>query len=123
MFIINLQGKEPIYDQIKKQILRYIQLGILNPNDKLPSIRQLAESLGINPNTVAKAYQQLENEHVVYTMNKKGVFVSGELNRESEKQEVLMHIKEILFEGKKSGISKDEIQSLLVELYEEDDYA
>ena len=56
MFNINLHGKDSIYEQIRDQILRYIELGIIRPNDKLPSVRQLALDLGINPNTVMKAY-------------------------------------------------------------------
>ena len=57
MFLINLQGKESIYEQIRSQIEKFIKNGILKPDDKLPSVRSLAEELGINPNTVMKAYQ------------------------------------------------------------------
>ena len=74
MYLINLQGKESIFEQIKKQILRFIELGVLKPNDKLPSVRSLASDLGINPNTVARAYAELEKEGIIYTLNKKGVF-------------------------------------------------
>ncbi|MBQ1899408.1 MAG: GntR family transcriptional regulator [Erysipelotrichaceae bacterium] len=77
MFLINLQGKESIYEQIRSQIVRFIQAGILRPDDRLPSVRSLAMELGINPNTVMKAYQELEKNGYIYTLNKKGVFVSG----------------------------------------------
>lgn len=76
MFLISLSGKDSIYEQIKKQILRFIQTGVLSPNDKLPSVRQLAGELGINPNTVQKAYQELESEGYIYTLSKKGAFVA-----------------------------------------------
>lgn len=122
MFMINLQGKEPICDQIKSQIVRFIQLGILSPQDKLPSVRQLAQTLGINPNTVAKAYQQLENEGVVYTLNKKGVFVNYRKDNELEKYEISKHIKEVLQKGKEIGFTKEEIEIMICELYEEDEY-
>ena len=52
MFLINLQGKESIYEQIRSQIEKFINAGILKPDDKLPSVRSLALELGINPNTV-----------------------------------------------------------------------
>lgn len=123
MFMINLQGKEPISDQIKSQIVRFIQLGVLSPQDKLPSVRQLAQTLGINPNTVAKAYQQLENEGFVYTLNKKGVFVNFDKNIELEKQELTKQIRAILQKGKEIGLSKGELDKMIFELYEEDEYA
>lgn len=123
MFVINLQGKEPICDQIKTQIVRFIQLGVLNPQDKLPSVRQLAQTLGINPNTVARAYQQLESEGIVYTLNKKGVFINCSRNRELEKKEMLNQIREMLKKGIEIGIEKSEIEALIRDLIEEDEYA
>ena len=52
MFIIDIQNKVPIFEQLKKQILEFISIGILLPNDKLPSVRSLATDIGVNPNTV-----------------------------------------------------------------------
>ena len=59
MFVIDAQSKLPIFEQLKKQILEFITIGVLVPNDKLPSVRSLASQIGVNPNTVAKAYQEL----------------------------------------------------------------
>ena len=59
MFLIDVQSKTPIFEQLKKQILEFISIQVLSPNDKLPSVRSLASQLGVNPNTVAKAYQEL----------------------------------------------------------------
>ena len=73
MFLLNLQSKEPIYEQIQKQLIRFIQAGVLNPGDKLPSVRQLAQENGINPNTVSKAYSELEKTGWVYNAPNKGV--------------------------------------------------
>ncbi len=75
MFFIDIRSNDPIFEQIQKQIIRYVNLGILKEHDKLPSVRSLASDLGINPNTVAKAYLELESHGVVYSINKKGVFV------------------------------------------------
>ena len=77
MFLINTQSNEPIYEQIKRQIVRFVEAGVLQPDEKLISVRSLAQQLNINPNTVQKAYQELEAEGVLYTLPKKGVFVSG----------------------------------------------
>ena len=68
MFLINLQGKETIYEQIKSQIIKFINAGVLKPNDKLPSVRELASDLGINPNTVQMAYQVLEQDGYIYSV-------------------------------------------------------
>ena len=65
MFLLNLQSKVPIYEQIQSQILRFVEAGILQSGDRLPSVRQLAQDNGINPNTVAKAYAELEKRGYV----------------------------------------------------------
>ncbi len=118
MFLINLQGKESIYEQIRSQIEKFIVTGILKPDDRLPSVRTLAQELGINPNTVMKAYQELENNGYIYTLNKKGVFVAGcsqgvvKRNRD-DAMRVLRTLKD-------EGLSRDELRSLLDEVYEEE---
>jgi GntR family transcriptional regulator len=71
----------PLYEQIKTQFKRAISLGDLCPNDPLPSIRDLATRLVINPNTVARAYRELELEGVIYTRKGKGCFISSDSTR------------------------------------------
>lgn len=118
MFVINLQGKNSIYEQIRDQILRYIELGVLKTNDKLPSVRQLAVELGINPNTVQKAYQELENKGYIYTLPKKGAFIA-DFHKE-ERKEVLLSELEVLFtQAKETNINKEEILSILQNIYKE----
>ncbi len=119
MFLLNLQSKEPIFEQIQSQILGFIEAGVLKSGDKLPSVRQLATENGINPNTVAKAYAQLEQKGYVYNLPKKGVYVA-EINIESSK---LLQIKSLLKPLKDNGITKDEIIMALDEIYREDNNA
>ena len=119
MFLINLQGKESIYEQIRSQIERFIKTGILRPGDKLPSVRNLAGDLGINPNTVMKAYQELEKDGYIYTLNKKGVFVSDQAadtrkNTLSEAERILKHLKD-------SGFTRNDILEVLDTLYKEEE--
>ena len=76
MFLLNLQSKQPINIQIQEQILRLIEAGVLKPGDRLPSVRRLASENGINPNTVARAYTELEKNGYVYNLPKKGVYVA-----------------------------------------------
>ena len=68
MFVIDTQSKLPIFEQLKKQILEFITIGILSPNDKLPSVRAMASQIGVNPNTVAKAYQELEEQGYILSL-------------------------------------------------------
>ena len=60
MFTIDQHSRQPIYEQLKEQIIRYVSLGVLQPQDRMPSVRILARELGINPNTVVKTYQELD---------------------------------------------------------------
>ena len=118
MFLINLQGKESIYEQIRSQIEKFILTGILKPDDRLPSVRTLAQELGINPNTVMKAYQELEKNGYIYTLNKKGVFVAGRPGgiSESSRRDVLHMLKAL----KNEGFSKEELDELLNEVFKEE---
>ena len=114
MYLITLQGKESIYEQIKDQITKFVKLGVLKPNDKLPSVRTLAMELGINPNTVQRAYNQLESENIIYTINKKGAFVAG--NDSNEVDRVAMYK---AIEGlKDKGVAKDELLNMIDLIYE-----
>jgi DNA-binding transcriptional regulator YhcF (GntR family) len=72
----------PIYLQLMEQIKHAIETGALAPGDQLPGIRPLAEDLVINPNTVAKAYRELEHEGVIELRHGAGAFVSGQAGRE-----------------------------------------
>ena len=116
MFLLNLQSKVPIYEQIQEQILRFIEVGILSAGDRLPSVRQLAQDNGINPNTVSKAYTELEKNGYVYNLPKKCVYVA-EVDTSDNKN---TQIKRVLEPLVNMGIGKDEILSVIEELYKED---
>ena len=76
MIFIDNRSRTPIFEQIKEQIMNLINTGELKPDDKLPSIRQLASDLDLNVNTVKRAFQELETEKVTYSVPGKGVFIS-----------------------------------------------
>lgn len=76
---IDYKSRVPIYDQITAGFIRLKALGILKPHDKLPSVRSMATSLGINPNTVQKAYAILEADGVIYSVSGKGSFISDDV--------------------------------------------
>ena len=72
MFDIDLQSRIPIYEQLYKKIVELIMKKELNSNDKLPSVRELAKELGVNPNTVSKAFQMLERDKIIYSLAGRG---------------------------------------------------
>lgn len=111
-----LKGKDPIYQQIKHQIIRYIQTGVLKPNDKLQSVRAIAADLTINPNTVQKAYSELEEEGYIYTIPQKGSFVSNKLVNDVD--DYLYNIIKILRE---KGYSQQKLIEVIKEVYHDRD--
>ena len=76
MINLDYQSGMPIYEQIVEQIERYIAFGVYKPKEQLPSIREMASSLGINPNTVKKAYEELEKRGSIVILSTKGTFIT-----------------------------------------------
>ena len=76
MISINSNTGVPIFEQIVLEIGKLIALGIYKPDDKIPPVRTLAKDLGVNPNTVAKAYQECESKGLIYSLAGKGSYIS-----------------------------------------------
>lgn len=122
-FIISNNSDIPIYQQIKKEIIDSISDNTLKENDILPSIRNLAKDLRISVLTVKKAYDELEQEAYIKTVQGKGTFVSPrnkEILREKQISIIEDHIEQIISIAKMSDISKNEIIELFNYLYEEE---
>ncbi len=120
MFSINVSNREPIYTQLEKNIIRYINLGVYEKNSMLPSVRALACELGINPNTVSKAYKNLEANGVIYTVAGKGVFVKGDSTLTNIHKMAADEIKNVLKDAKNSGVEKTEVISIINEVWDGD---
>lgn len=112
MFFISLQSKSSIYEQIRDQIKKFIKLGVLKDGDKMPSVRELAFDLGINPNTVMKAYQELEKNGYIKIISKKGAFVTSKEDKD-EIEGLTFFIKEY----KEKGIEKEQILEIIDKVY------
>lgn len=122
-FIISNNSDIPIYQQIKKEIIDSISGNILKENDMLPSIRNLAKDLRISVLTVKKAYDELEQEAYIKTVQGKGTFVSPrnkEILREKQISIIEDHIEQIISIANMSDISKNEVIELFNYLYEEE---
>ncbi len=121
MFSLDVKSKDPIYTQLEKNIVRYINLGIYEKNSMLPSVRALACELGINPNTVSKAYKNLEAKNVIYTVAGKGVFVKGTESLTTCNKIATDEIKTALRDAKNSGVEKTEVIEIVNEIWERKD--
>ena len=118
MFTINYQSPTPVYKQLYENVIRLVSFGALKPNDKLPPVRTLAGELGINPNTVSKAYSMLENDGYIYSAVGRGSFISENFDsREAEKIEVKKMIKNDLQTAFGFGVKRDEVLEILDEVY------
>ncbi|MDE6722875.1 MAG: GntR family transcriptional regulator [Eubacterium sp.] len=118
MFSLDVKSKDPIYTQLEKNIVRYINLGIYEKNSMLPSVRALACDLGINPNTVSKAYKNLEAKGVIYTVAGKGVFVKGTESLKTFKEIAADEIKNMLRDAKNAGVEKEDVMEIVNEIWE-----
>lgn len=116
MLTVNFQSRTPVYQQLYDDVVRLASLGILKSHTKLPPVRTLATELGINPNTVQKAYKMLESDGYVYSTVGRGSFVSDKLGQnEAEKIEARNDLKHSIEHAYKKGITKDEMISMVNE--------
>ena len=114
MISLNYRDSRPIYEQIRDGLRKLIVTGALATDEKLPSVRNLAVELSINPNTIQKAYGELEREGFIYSVKGRGNFVSSNKELvEEKKKDILKRIKELVDEGKAIGLTKEEIISFL----------
>ncbi len=108
MYTIDLQSRTPIYEQLYKKVVELILKGELRSGDKLPSVRELAKSLGVNPNTVSKAFQLLERDKVIYSLAGRGSFVS-DVTADSVKEKALADFDKAASEALKAGFARSEL--------------
>ena len=121
MISLNYRDSRPIYEQIKDGLRKLIVTGAMGPDEKLPSVRALATQLSINPNTIQRAYNELENEGYIYSVPGKGSFAAGNAGAdEARKQELLTKVKELVAELRYLGVSQEELQALVTEREESD---
>lgn len=116
---LNFSGKQDVYLEIAEKYKEYIKLGIIKKGEKLPSVREAACEMGVNPNTVARAYSRLEEEGYIKALPKKGAFVTyGEAQTEKasepDKRNVIYALHDM-------GISRETLQKWIEEVYREND--
>ncbi len=119
MFVIDTMSRMPVYEQIIKQVEELVMIGAMKAGDKMPSVRQISVSLSINPNTVQKAYTELDRRGIIITVPGKGSFISetalqilGESSR-SRLEELSKLIRELAY----AGVTKEEIVRIVEDIF------
>ena len=111
MINLDYTNRTPIYEQIVNEIEKYVALGILKEKEQIMSIRELATTLGINPNTVKKAYDILERKEVIISISTKGTFIKENANliKQETINNYLKDIEKTIEKLEKLGLTKEEI--------------
>lgn len=114
MIILDYKDRRPIYEQVAEKLEELMLLGILGENEPLPSVRSLAMELSINPNTIQRAYVELERQGYIYTVKGKGSFVAeNSVMKEKRKKDLLIQVSEVIDEAIRLGISGEEIKNMV----------
>ena len=118
MIILDYKDRRPIYEQVIEKLEELMLLGVLKENDPMPSVRSLAMDLSINPNTIQRAYSELERRGYIYVVKGKGSFVAeNSVMREDRKRDLLVQVSEIIDEAIRLGISNQEIKNMVDNQY------
>ena len=116
MISLNYRDSRPIYEQIKDGLRKLIVTGAMAPDEKLPSVRALATQLSINPNTIQRAYNELEGEGYIYSVPGKGSFASGSMDADAaRRKELLTRVRELVTELWYLGVTDEELLAILKE--------
>lgn len=120
MINIDSRSSKPIYEQIIDEIKENILRNILKPGDKLPSVRELSSMITVNPNTVSKAYLELERQEVIETLRGKGTYVSMGYKPKLDEDKLSRfkeNIKKLLIEGHYMGLNRQAIIEIMDSIY------
>ena len=120
MISIDPRSSIPIYEQIIQNTKEAILKNLISPGEKLPSIREMASILLTNPNTVSKAYSELERQNIIETLRGKGTYICEnviEKLREEKMQALVENLKDIIQEAKSLEFSEDKLCNLIKDMY------
>lgn len=110
MIILDYQDRRPLYEQITEKFRILILRGAIPPGEKMPSVRQLAVELSMNPNTIQRAYMELEQEGLIYPVKGRGNFVADtEQIRRKSLEDYKQELKEVVRKGMELGIKEEEL--------------
>lgn len=118
MILLDFRDKRPIYEQAAEKLERLIVGGALEADSRMPSVRSLAMELGVNPNTIQRAYSQLEQEGYLYTVTGRGNFVAPESEwRAGKQKKQLEEWRRITESARDAGLTEEQLQRELHQIY------
>ena len=118
MILIDYKDRRPIYEQVVEKLADLMVRGILPQDSQLPSVRSLATDLSINPNTIQRAYAELERQGYISSVKGRGSFVAeNHLIREQKRKVIWERTEQLVNEAKAVGISMLEFQEQVIQLY------
>ena len=121
MLTLNYRDSRPIYEQIKDGLRKLIVTGALQPHEKLPSVRAMAMELAINPNTIQRAYGELEAEGYIYSVPGKGSFAAATAEPMAiRRTELQARLQELVGELRFLGVTEEELTALVKEGFDHD---
>lgn len=119
---LDLQSRLPIYEQLRSKIIELALLGELKPDDQLPSVRSFARELGVNPNTVQKAYQELERDRIIYSVAGRGSYINPEIDLGQQLGNTYVQkIRQAAKQAKSCGVMEERAVDAVREAYKEGD--
>ena len=118
MFTIELTSRTPIYEQIYFKIIELVIKGSLKENDQIPSVRSLAKDTGVNPNTVSKAYQELERNGIIYSLTGRGSFIA-KIDNNLIKEFILSDFDTSARKAMTNGANTDELKERIDKIYDD----
>lgn len=116
---INFNSTEAIYMQLRNQIIMAIATAKLQEGDSLPSVRQLAEEVGINMHTVNKAYALLREEGIIHLDRRRGAVIAIDMNKLQALEDMKRQLTVVLAKGRCKNITKEDVYNLVDEIFEE----
>ncbi len=119
---VDTRSRKPVYEQLIDNIRENVLLGNIAPGEQLPSVRSLAGELCINPNTIQRAYNELERMNFLVSVPGRGSFISDDLSelRDSQKKNIMHELEKLLVDSKNAGVKKEEVETLLNKVWEEE---
>ena len=114
MILIDYKDRRPIYEQVIEKFQQTILCGAMEPDSPMPSVRSLAMELSLNPNTIQRAYQELERQGYIYTLKGKGSFVSDSVKAADHKrQEIQEELDKCVSNAIMAGITEGEFRTMV----------
>lgn len=118
MIILDYKDTRPLYEQVADKFQKLILTGVLEPNTRMPSVRSLAVDLSVNPNTIQRAYAELEREGFIYTVKGRGNFVAFDKNLlDFHRKEIMEKLSEVVREAGEIGIGVQELIGQIEKMY------